>query len=45
MIAAQLSAAVDFGVGLLVFFVLGPILGAEIAWTWLLAPLLSSGCS
>ena len=29
VIAAQLSAAVDFGVGLLVFFVLGPILGAD----------------
>ena len=43
VLAAQLSAAVDFGVGLLVFFVLGPILGAEVAITWLLAPLLFVG--
>jgi lipopolysaccharide transport system permease protein len=43
VVAAQLSAAVDLGVGLLVFYVLGPILGAEIAWTWLLAPLLCAG--
>ena len=40
VVATQLSAAVDLGVGLLVFFVLGPVLGAEVAWTWLLAPLL-----
>ncbi len=43
VLAAQLSAAVDFGVGLLVFFVLGPILGADVAITWLLAPLLFVG--
>lgn len=43
VVAAQLSAAVDLGVGLLVFYLLGPILGAEIAWTWLLAPLLCAG--
>ncbi|HYD09996.1 MAG TPA: ABC transporter permease [Acidimicrobiales bacterium] len=40
VIAAQLTMLVDLGVGLLLYAVLGPILGAEPSAAWLLAPLL-----
>jgi len=43
VLAAQLSAALDFGIALLVFYVIGPLLGAEVSPTWLLAPLLFIG--
>jgi ABC-type polysaccharide/polyol phosphate export permease len=40
VVAATLAAAVDFAVGLGLFFVLGPLLGAVVSPTWLLAPVL-----
>jgi lipopolysaccharide transport system permease protein len=43
VIAAQLSASVDFAIGLALFYVLGPVLGAEVSLTWLLAPVLFAG--
>ena len=43
VLAAQLSAAVDFAVALLTFYIVGPLLGADVAVTWLLAPLLFFG--
>lgn len=43
VLAAQLAAAVDLAAGLLIFMIAGPLLGAEVAWTWLLAPFLGIG--
>lgn len=40
VLAAALAAAVDFAAGLLAFPVIGPMLGAHVSWTALLAPLL-----
>ncbi len=40
VLAAVLGCGVDFGVGLALFAVLGPVLGAHFSFTWLLAPLL-----
>lgn len=40
VLAAALAAAFDFAVGLLAFPILGPLLGAHLSWTALLAPLL-----
>lgn len=40
VLAAALAAAVDFAAGLLAFPVIGPMLGAHLSWTALLAPLL-----
>ena len=40
VLAAGIAAAVDFAAGLLAFPVLGPLLGARVAWAALLAPLL-----
>jgi lipopolysaccharide transport system permease protein len=39
VLGAQLAVAVDFAVGLGLFAVIGPFLGARISLTWLLAPL------
>jgi lipopolysaccharide transport system permease protein len=41
VIGTVLSAALDFGVGLLLFFVVGPLLGARVTWWWFLAPALA----
>lgn len=40
VLGAVLSACVDFAIGLTLFFVLGGFVGAELSWTWLLAPVL-----
>lgn len=36
-----LATGLDFSIGLTLFFILGPILGAKISWWWLLAPVLA----
>ena len=41
VLGAVLSAVVDLGIGLILFCVLGPIFGASVSPTWLLAPLLA----
>ena len=43
VLAAQLSAVVDFAVALATFYVIGPLLGADVSPTWLLAPVLFLG--
>lgn len=43
IIGAALAGVVDFGVGLVLFAVLGPFLGAVVSPTWVLAPLLGLG--
>jgi lipopolysaccharide transport system permease protein len=40
VLAAAVAAAVDFTAGLVAFLILGPVLGARLSWTVLLAPLL-----
>jgi lipopolysaccharide transport system permease protein len=40
ILGAILASAIDFGIGLGLFAVAGPFLGARISLTWLLAPLL-----
>ena len=40
VLGAVTSAAFDLGIGLVLFFTLGPFLGARVSLTWLLAPLL-----
>jgi homopolymeric O-antigen transport system permease protein len=40
VLGAILAAVVDFAISLVLFFVVGPFLGAEISAWWLLAPLL-----
>ena len=40
VLSAIVSSALDFAIGLALFFVLGPFLGAHVSWTWLLAPFL-----
>jgi lipopolysaccharide transport system permease protein len=40
VLGAATSAALDLGIGLVLFFILGPFLGARVSLTWLLAPLL-----
>ena len=40
VLAAAVAALVDFAAGLVAFLILGPILGAHLSWTYLLAPLL-----
>lgn len=34
------AAGVDFGIGIVLFFVVGPFIGARFSFTWFLAPLL-----
>ena len=41
VLGAVLSAVVDLGIGLILFCILGPIFGAHVSPTWLLAPLLA----
>jgi len=40
ILAATVASCVDFSAGLVAFLILGPILGAHLTWTALLAPLL-----
>ena len=40
VLGAVLAALVDLGIGLLVFAVVGPVLGAHVSPTWLLVPVL-----
>ncbi len=40
VLAAAVAAALDFGSAFVAFLVLGPLLGAHLSWTALLAPLL-----
>ena len=40
VVGAVLGASVDLAIGLLLFFAIGPFLGATVSWTWLLAPAL-----
>lgn len=40
VLGAVVGSGVDFGIGLALFTVLGPFLGAPVSATWLLAPLL-----
>jgi lipopolysaccharide transport system permease protein len=41
VLGAVLAVVVDLGIGLALFCVIGPIVGANVASTWLLAPLLA----
>jgi lipopolysaccharide transport system permease protein len=41
VLAAVAGSSVDFGIGLALFAVIGPLLGAEVSAWWLLAPLLA----
>jgi ABC-type polysaccharide/polyol phosphate export permease len=43
VLAGVLAAGVEFTIGLCVFFLVGPFLGARVAVTWLLAPLMGLG--
>jgi lipopolysaccharide transport system permease protein len=40
VLAAAVASCVDFAAGLVAFVILGPVLGAHLTWTALLAPLL-----
>ncbi len=40
VVAPVVAGSVDFAIGLVLFFVIGPLLGAHISAWWLLAPLL-----
>jgi homopolymeric O-antigen transport system permease protein len=40
VLAAVAGASVDFGIGLVLFTGLGPFLGANVSWWWLLTPVL-----
>jgi ABC-type polysaccharide/polyol phosphate export permease len=40
VLGAVLAATLDLGVGLALFLIVGPLLGADVSLTWLLAPLL-----
>ena len=40
VLAAAVATVVDFAAGLVAFLILGPLLGAHLSWTALLAPLL-----
>ena len=42
MLGTILGAGVDFGIGLVLFALIGPFLGARLSPTWLLAPLLGA---
>ena len=41
VVAAMIGSGLDLAIGFLLFFALGPILGATVSWTWVLAPLLA----
>jgi lipopolysaccharide transport system permease protein len=41
VLSAVVSASIDFGIGLALFAVIGPFLGATVSAWWLLAPILS----
>ena len=43
VLAGVLAAGIQFAVGLLIFVVVGPFIGARVAATWLLAPLFGIG--
>jgi lipopolysaccharide transport system permease protein len=40
VLAAVAGTSVDFGIGLVLFAVVGPFLGANVSWWWLLTPVL-----
>ena len=40
VLSTIVSSALNFSIGLVLFFLVGPFLGAHISWTWLLAPFL-----
>jgi lipopolysaccharide transport system permease protein len=40
VLAAVAGASVDFGIGLVLFVLIGPFLGANVSWWWLLTPVL-----
>ena len=40
VLAAVAGASVDFGIGIVLFAVIGPFLGANVSWWWLLTPVL-----
>jgi ABC-type polysaccharide/polyol phosphate export permease len=41
VVGTVLSATADFAFALILFFIVGPLLGAQVSATWLLAPLLA----
>jgi lipopolysaccharide transport system permease protein len=40
VLSAIVSSALDFSIGLVLFFAIGPFLGAHVSWYWLLTPFL-----
>lgn len=40
VLGAVASSSVDFAIGMILFFLIGPFLGAPVSWTWLLTPFL-----
>lgn len=40
VISSIVSSSLDFAIGLALFFVVGPFIGAHVTWTWLLTPFL-----
>lgn len=40
VLSAIVSSSLDFAIGLTLFFVVGPLVGAHVTWTWLFAPFL-----
>lgn len=40
VLAVIVSSSLDLAIGLVLFFAVSPLLGAHVAWTWLLTPLL-----
>ena len=40
VLSAVVSSALDFSIGLVLFFIVGPFLGAHVTWYWLLTPFL-----
>ena len=42
VLGAVLAALVDFGIGIALFLLLAPFLGAQVSWYWLMVPLLAA---
>ena len=43
VLGSQLAVGVDFAIGLALFVIIGPFLGAQVSFAWLLAPVLAVG--
>ncbi len=40
VLSTIVSSSLDFAIGLALFFIVGPLIGAHVMWTWLLTPIL-----